>query len=521
MKKFLNLSLADVINTSKKLRVISRKAALVLALVLLGTAGLYSQTYISTPGDWTNFVNRVTSGSSLSTDYYVLDIDIGVPGSPVPSPTTPIGGILRGIFYGNNKRINVAINSNLINVGLFSEIGSSGAIESLVIEGYVTGGTNSQNVGGFAGLVSGSYHFHNCSNLSAVSCTNSNASVGGIVGKATAHCGFNICSNNGIITGGSAVAGIVGTTTLGFIHFCKNAGLIKTNSANPVYMAGIVANCNTPNGVNIHGAVNIGKIESANSAYAGGIVAYLKNSNVFSSLNAGIVDGAKTAVGGIVGYVDINPATLMDVRHCLNTNWVTASATATNSGAIVGFNSGGYIDSCYFDNQMCTLNVGVGVNSGGTVTAVSGLPTTSMLGTSFGGSFLWWNRVSNLYPTPNDNINQHPIQLLAAAPIRLQGGERLDNVRTDFFVSNEWSLIPPLFVPPPVSLPISLSGQYFYQWGWFNPIKLFSLNNFVEIVSPNIATIRIRGGWDSLAVRLTQPASAVIYEKVIPINVRP
>ncbi|MCL2040054.1 MAG: hypothetical protein FWG85_06465, partial [Bacteroidetes bacterium] len=137
-----------------------------------------------------------------------------------------------------------------------------------------------------------------------------------------------------------------------------------------------------------------------------------------------------------------------------------------------------------------------------------------------------WVFANNLYPRIITYDPDHPIELLAAAPIYLQNNpitgdpERLDYVTQDFYVSN-YNTYPP-FLPPNLLLP-----PFYYQWGWYNPNYIpFSANGFIEMLQPNIASIRMRLGWDSLAVRLINynypPYSNynIVFEKIVPINVR-
>jgi len=120
------------------------------------------------------------------------------------------------------------------------------------------------------------------------------------------------------------------------------------------------------------------------------------------------------------------------------------------------------------------------------------------------------------------NLHNHPISLLAAAPIYLQNREKLNNVKTNFTVSNGWAYPPP---PPPNSNPYNFP----FQWGWFNPVYTpFSANGFIEIVPFNNANILMpSGGQDSLEVRLYNyfypPYSNynIVFEKIVPINVGP
>ena len=66
------------------------------------------------------------------------------------------------------------------------------------------------------------------------------------------------------------------------------------------------------------GLTNIGVVSSSNYHYAGGLIGYLGGNYVIvvNSINAGMVDGALAAVGGIVGYLEQGSG----IHYCMNTN---------------------------------------------------------------------------------------------------------------------------------------------------------------------------------------------------------
>jgi len=438
----------------------------------------------------------------------------------------------QGYFYGGNNKITVDINEDTTNVGLFSQI--SGGIWDLIIDGQVTGGPNSRNVGGFVGRVlSINTDINANTNLAKVTGTAQNSSVGGFAGAVNSSnwLGFTFVVNNGEITGGFAIGGIFGSANFSngcVIRDCKNSGTIKSNDDVDIshYMAGIVAHLVVGGGdSHINTNCNIGKVVSGKSMYSGGITAYTANSGIglelHSNSNSGFVDGAINAIGGIAGYIDN-----VSVIGCINTNWIAPTATGQNSGAIVGFNNG-TVGSCYYDKQMCVLN-GIGAGAGGQATP---LFTAEMIGYNLQMQGLPGNWVfeNNLYPRPLPWDN-HPINLLSAAPIYLRDTplppppprppfETLNNVQTNFTVSNwdPWPLINPAI-------------PHRYLWGWYDPNGNFNSNSMMGYIDipinafpppPYLNTANIvvpNGGWDALAVRLTN--DSIGYEKVVPMNVR-
>ena len=501
---------------------------------------------------WQDFLTDVATSGGVG-NVYVLEDDIGTPSSQIStSPiTSSIVGTFQGYFDGNDKTIYVEIDEDVQDVGLFRQIDGD-QIRNLIIDGSVTGGPNSFNVGGLAGLLS-SGMIYRVANLADITCANPNSSVGGIAGRInTSHysmIGVSETANSGAITGGRYVAGIVGCVGVSFvvlwghvnIRNSQNSGKIKSTNSNNVelkiYVAGIIAYIEVNDDVNYEGSVflhdlcNIGEILGCNSDYTAGIVAYFVvpyhphfSSWLRSSSNSGIVNGAKDNgyVGGIVAYLGDD----IDVEGCINTNWIEPVNASSFVGAIVGFNNGD-VDSCYYDKQMCIVP-GIGFNAG-TVLSVEDKLTTEMIGNSLQTLLPAWQNWAfqdNLYPRPGiiPSVASHPINLLSAAPIYLRDTpppaaipfETLDNVRTNFTVSNFRPLPSPS--PPPI-IPFP------YQWGWYvGGFVSSSMLGYISVTPQpnNIAAIVIpmgMGGWDALAVRLMD--DDIGFEKVIPINVRP
>jgi len=470
-----------------------------------GTGSQTDPYQISSLADLNLLASNVNAGTSYYQTHFRLMRDIA---GPVTQMIGDDVNYFEGGFDGQNFKITLAIVSNNINVGLFSQF--SATIFDLVLDGSVTGGQNSQNVGGLVGLpIAGS--ILRCINLAEVTSNGPTSSVGGIAGMAFAFGVFHECTNNGTITGGRYVAGIIGYNNTAVIDNCRNAGTIKSNSYKPHYMAGIVGKVYG----SIIASVNIGSVLSSNSEYAGGIVAYSEG-DIHEAHNSGVVDGAINSVGGIVGYAGSSAM----VRDCINTNWI--EGTATNSGAIAGLNNG-FVSNCYYDEQMCILP-GIGAGGGNAI----GLPTTSMIGNNLPSPFNYWQLHPQLYPRTGIGFD-HPISLLAAAPIYLQNLEKVDNVTTTPFYVSNWN--PNLLPPPGIQEP--------FQWGWY-PGGIFTPSSMMGYISiplslppfySNTATILVpKGGWDSLSVRLDYPnynypgfytGYTIIFEKIVPLNVRP
>ena len=452
--------------------------------------------------NWDDFVNWRLGTTS---DDYELVEDIRL-----TSPVGMISGTFSGKLDGNGHTIKVDIIENVANVGLFSQL-ENASVLNLTIDGYVIGGASSQYVGGLAGRIENSEIF-NCLNIADVTGESQDSSVGGITGElfSDRFITFSDCSNNGTIIGGDTIGGVIGKSNInGIIRTCKNAGTIqKYGDTNPNYMAGIVGK-SIGTSVSVYFCVNIGTIESESSRYAGGIAASIENGSLHTSSNAGIVYGARDFVGGIIGFIDGSS----NVYACINTNWVEPIGT---SGAIVGHNEG-RVNNCYYDEQMCVLPLGVGLNTG-TATLIDGRPTTSMIDVNLPPPFDGpdWIPHPQLYPVPPfgaTGSNEHPISLLSAAPIYLPTGINIGSIPRfpfAFDVSNaDSSPIPGAGVINPIDYP--------YLWS--------SINGVINIPSSTSSLANVvagRSGADTLRVILTSNPTYPnygIYEKVVPIYI--
>ena len=462
---------------------------LAMMLSVFSMAAVYSQTPISTAAE---FLSMLPGG-----DYYLTQ-DIVLPTNQMYT------GTFTGLFDGNGHKITVDITSTAANVGLFSQVGNgySGEIRNLIIEGSVTGSSSAnQCTGGFVGKAMSPFEFNYCTNLAEVT---GYKNVGGIIGETVigtgGHIGSHFCVNQGSVRG-QCVAGIIGAVNSWLIMGgCKNAGTIIGFGEIQVYMAGIIGYISSVH-VNIAFPVNIGRILSSNSQYAGGIVAYFNGIGfIATAVNSGIIDGATNSVGGIVGYFNLitSAGSNRNVADCINTNWVDPSGTYV--GAIVGRNnSGANVFDCYYDNQMCVLTSGIGSGGSGIGNGATGLSTVNMIGTSLPPPFDGWSRHSLLYPVPVEP-SMHSISLLAAAPVYLMNNEKVNNITTfPFYVSNYNTTIPPYIIPAP----------YYFQWSSFSSGGVISVPT-----RPNNGATKNISGQDTLRVKIDNEP----YEKVVPVN---
>ena len=485
---------------------------LFVCLFLFGVADLFPATPIASVSDWNSFV----SGTLLdSNGYYYLDADIGSLSAPVDRMYS---GTFTGYLDGMGKKITVNISSNSTNVGLFSQLGSGSAVNDLIIDGSITGTSSNANVGGLVGLMLGSYVSH-ITNFANVTGSGVNSSVGGIAGRSVpTWYSFNSfyitymfqCNNSGTISGGHYVAGIIGSVidTIGsdtHILSCRNSGTITGSGQSQNSMGGIIGyiSCGA---LAVSSAVNVGKILSINSDYAGGIVGFIdKNRDltvalVCLSLNSGIVAGGNIGVGGIVGYANNSVGVFrpLHIGSSINTNWVTGGATY--SGGIIGRSSNCEFSDCFYDNQMCLLGGIGGVDVSG---QAEGVPTLGMLGNNL--SISSSSTLVQLYPLPgrSTHTDLHPIELLAIAPMYLMNNEKINNITTfPFYVSNGDSYCPPSFTQLPAS-------PYSYQWSSFSNGTIINVP-----ASPSNNVTKNNSGQDTLRVKIDNEP----YEKVVPVN---
>jgi len=476
----------------------------------LGTGTSVDPWVIETPQDLSDFANDVINGNSFAGNYFIVTDDI------VAYPNTMIGNDTN-YFEGNLvsdgcRKITVDLNylATTQNVGLFSIIGGNGSIKRLIIDGTVNG--MGQNTGALAGRVIGNNTLKYVTNYANVT---GGQNVGGVIGAINAH---NVCTliclaNNGNVSGYYAIAGVVGVAHgyQLFVEHCKNSGVITSPNEYPEFMSGIIGEISVHN-LEFFGAVNIGKILSRKSTYAGGIIAKINvanegNGNIFTVINSGIVDGAREMVGGVLG-ASYNVV----VTECINTNWVERG-TAGSFGSIVGFiNNIGLITNCFYDNQMSIIRA---VNNQNWVN-VDGRTTANMtngsLATILQSSGNCWIFTQDLYPMFCSGIPANPIDILAAAPIFIASGQDVSYVTSNFTVSQ-------IYILPTL-----------YLWGKFTGAGIYqpvSVNGNIDVVN-GVADIN-SSGQDSLVVRLDSSRpwriakcnvpSDKFIEKWVPINV--
>ena len=241
------------------------------------------------------------------------DIDLG----GAENPWTPIGTAenpFKGTLDGNGHTVSgLHINDGAKDdQGLFGV--NAGTIESLTVDGSVTG---KDNVGGIAGTNTESGAIKGCTSNVTVAGDNN---VGGIAGKNEG--AITGCTNHGTVTGtGNNVGGIAGNNA-GTVNGGDNTGAVS--GADNV--GGIAWN----NTGTVEDSKNSGSVTGTGTG-AGGI-AGTNNGSLDNDTNTAPVTG-KDDVGGIAGTNGGNGT----VEGCTNSGNVTGNGDGT-PGAIIGNN---------------------------------------------------------------------------------------------------------------------------------------------------------------------------------------
>jgi len=245
-----------------------------------------------------------------------------------------------GHFHGNGKKITVAISTPFppdpYNVPFpLGSLGAGGTIDSLTVDGYVTG---NQAVGVVAtnnGTIS------QCINNATIICINPiTSSPAGIAGNNRGT--ISHCINNGDITGVDRIGGIAGNNDGGQIINCINTGKITaTNSGTNTNLVGTPTPDNGVGGIvaaSINGCLDISNCintgEVVGQGMVGGIIGVASYhtslpTKITNCVNYGFIKGTNL-VGGIIGYM-FYP--YVNISNCINAGVVEGE---TDVGSITG-----------------------------------------------------------------------------------------------------------------------------------------------------------------------------------------
>lgn len=321
----------------------------------------------------------INTNSITLTGTYVLmnDLDCASEGNNIMVGTNDY---FSGSFEGNNHTINVNINSNNSNVGLFSQI-SSATITNLNITGTVSGSSYVGSLVGYAQNYSNgnTQPVMTISNVHSTATVNAtNDTVGGLIGyldnegygvdgDATATT-INNCSQVGNVSGGSYYVGGL----IGYVYQDYTSSTNITNSyvegditSSGAEIGGLVGEFDQYDGnITITGNHYSGNITSVVNSSIGGLVGYLyldpeegyasSNVNISNNYTTGSVVGDYD-IGGLFGYVYADNYQDFPLTITVENNHSTSDITS-------GYESGGLAG--YFDvyNEYTNSPVVVNIN---------------------------------------------------------------------------------------------------------------------------------------------------------------
>ncbi len=332
---------------------------------------------------------------------------------PVGQASAPFTGTLNG---AGHTVTSLTINDvSGTDVGLIGDLGAGGVVESLILSGNVTGGTNvgalvgynsgmvtgssgkgsvsgASNVGGVVGynsaLVSGSYGKATVSGTGTANASPSQ-NVGGFVGLNSGSLTGDYAT--GAVTGEGSVGGLAGSNT-GTISKSYATGAVSSVSGKSFLQNGlgglVGSNSATLTDDYATGAV-------AGNEQVGGLVGYNSSSGVISVAYAtgavkgltgnGAPSGSGVDVGGLVGQ---------NAGSAANTYATGAVSGSSGKGGLVGVNdqgatvatsyatgkagfgfagaNNGTLVSDVFDTNTTGTSTGVGSGSGTGVTGIGG-----------------------------------------------------------------------------------------------------------------------------------------------------
>src|SRR5262249_50401209 len=240
-----------------------------------------------------------------------------------------------GLFDGQGQTIaNLTIASTAPNVGLFSSIGSTGAVRNLNLTDVAVSALNSQFVGALAGTNAG---------------TISNISATGIVQ----------------VGSGSTAGGLVGQN-LGSISNSFASVAVGSPSVANLQAGGLVGN----NSGAILLSVATGSVQAGDGSIAGGLGASNSVSGTITSSQAsGKVTAGAASVGG--GLVGANAGTITDSTA---SGAVTSTGANSTVGALFGTNTGTITNST--GSGVVTSTGANSTVTGGVVSSPPAVPTS-------------------------------------------------------------------------------------------------------------------------------------------------
>lgn len=337
-------------------------------------------------GSTSSITNSYTTGNVIGKSEYVGGL-VGVhTASDNGSVSSITNSYATGNVTGNDSYVGGLLGRNLSQLGGTTRIinsyatgrvtGAKGYVGGLVAENDTVNGaiTNSYSTGDVTGSINYSYIgglvAYNTTPANGKSSITSSYATGNIAGGAAVGglIGHNSASGQSIIANSYATGSVTGTTFSGMI-----GGLVGSYSA---YNGSASLTNNYATG-NVNGQGSVGGVVGSLGVGDGITV------NISNNYATGSITGSES-VGGLIGYILVKNSTTAHITNNYATGSITGSA---NVGGLVGSNSGADIDKGYWDTQTTGQNSAVGINSGGTLTNLTGLTTAESFDQSSYGHF--------------------------------------------------------------------------------------------------------------------------------------
>ena len=293
---------------------------------------------------------------------FILTADINMTGqvftmaiiAAIPSNNPLIEPWFTGTFDGNDHKItNFSIDGeDQSYLGLFGYLSGQSSVKNLGLENFaVSGSSDSQKVGGLAGVNSG--NITNCYSTGTVNIPPASLdgdSIGGLIGNNSGI--VRNCHVTGSVNGYYMVGGLIGSNSYGSIINCYTTGVIS----GAFYTGGLV-------GASYYGNITLcystGTINGlSDSAWGLGGLAGDTFNDVFSNCySTSTVNGFdETYIGGLIGINESN------ITNCYSTGVVSGSDSV---GGMIGYNSG-TVTASFWD-----------VNTSGTSSSAGGTGKTT------------------------------------------------------------------------------------------------------------------------------------------------
>lgn len=332
-----------------------------------------SDLVIRTDEEFADFISNCNANSKAYSGQVVeLVVDVNA------TITTKPNNGFDGEFNGNGHTINVDINFDDTESGIFRNLFSNAYFHDVNFAGTVVSRTNASPL-----CVYNNGFVENVSSSITIDLTDYGY-AGGILFRNNSTGRMNNCKFTGAVAAHARAGGIA----------CENQG--------------IISNC-----------INEGSVSSKTDNFVGGIVSVSGVKDSFASntitgcINKGNIHSANHDVGGIAGFAYSNTK----ITHCSNYGTITSAGSTTGRaiGGIVGRISGDAsskagastcVDYCYNGGNLDTNFITGGligmVNSGAKPTVSitgslsSGKVTDSMPSGSYAGTLIGWANSSNI-----------------------------------------------------------------------------------------------------------------------------